>query len=172
MTLPQCQQSRELAWAEWLSHRGSVGWDRPGPPSSQRTAPQKTMSMIITTNMIMITIMIIVIMIILIKPDQGWHWWDKLGCKGANSQVASDTELWIQVWNKNWRLTSTVSSIKGGATGETNDKIHKHWKYFTSTQHQIDTSMQYLMCDCWIDELKNVHCTWIGDCCPKIWNQE
>ena len=50
--------------------------------------------MIIITNMI---IVIIAIMIISIKPDQGWHWWDKLGCKGANSQVASDTELWIQV---------------------------------------------------------------------------
>ena len=50
--------------------------------------------MIIITNMI---IVIIVIMIILIKPDQGWHWLDKLGCKGANSQAASDTELWIQV---------------------------------------------------------------------------
>ena len=50
--------------------------------------------MIIITNMI---IVIIVIMIILNKPDQGWHWWDKLGGTGANSQAASDTELWIQV---------------------------------------------------------------------------
>ena len=65
------------------------------------------MSMMIITNMIMITIIIeIIIMIIItnmiiviisIKPDQGWHWWDKLGCTGANSQAASDTELRIQV---------------------------------------------------------------------------
>ena len=82
------------SWVIWLRS----AWSAQQPKDSTLKDHKHVIitNMTITTNMF---IVIIVIMIILIKPDQGWHWWGKLGCKGANSQAASGTELGIKVWN-------------------------------------------------------------------------
>ena len=113
------------SWVIWLRS----AWSAQQPKDSTLKDHKHVIitNMTITTNMF---IVIIVIMIILIKPDQGWHCRGKLGCKGANSQAASDTELRIKVWST--ELVPDIQSIKGCTTGESNDKLHKHWKHYTA----------------------------------------